>query len=103
MKAKTKLVLCNALFVGLISLLGSLPVRLPSSITDILPNLYAGGIGFGLAFLSQIKVFLEKEISDDEHKLRKKQEKECTDKFHCEDDENKRKPPMVSFGIVYPF
>jgi len=105
MKAKTKLVVCNALFVGLISLLGSLPVSFPTSIQAAIPNLYAGGIGFALAFLSQIRTFLEKEISDEE----KVELKAIQDKYIDESEKvarverhKKRKTPPRMFGIVFP-
>jgi len=93
MKAKTKLVVCNALFVGLISLLGSLPVSFPTSLQAALPNLYAGAIGFSLAFLSQIRTFLEKEISDEE-----KAKVNAMKEHH----KKKKSPPKLMFGIVIP-
>ena len=105
MKAKTKLVVCNALFVGLIALLGSLPVNVPTSLQAVIPNLYAGGIGFSLAFLSQIKTFLEKEISDEE----KGEIKAVRDKYIDEAEKvarierhKKNKTPPRIFGIILP-
>lgn len=72
MKAKTKLIVLNALITGLIAFVASLPIRIPSSILDVMTNFYAGMIGFLLAFLPQLKYYFEKEIAEEEVKGKKR-------------------------------
>ena len=71
MKAKYKLAVLNAATVAAIAFLGSLPAHLPTSLIDGIANMYAAGIGAGLAFLFQLKPLLEKEIEDEESKNKK--------------------------------
>ena len=86
MKAKYKLAVANAVLIAGIAFLASLPVHMPASLYEAITNLYAAGIGAGLAFLFQLKPILEKEAAIEEHE----EEKSCGTDKGCKKKGRKR-------------